>query len=191
MAEEQIELNQVTFSRGQRRIFDGITLSIPRGKIIAVMGPSGTGKTTLLRIIGGQLRPDSGSVRVEGREIPELTRRELFDVRRNMGMLFQSGALFTDLSVFENVAFPLRIHTELPEDMIRDLVLIKLQSVGLRGASALMPCELSGGMNRRVALARERGMVVLDAVVTCRCVPAARSPVVADERDSRSRSRRS
>ncbi len=166
MAEEQIELNQVTFSRGQRRIFDGITLSIPRGKIIAVMGPSGTGKTTLLRIIGGQLRPDSGSVRVEGREIPELTRRELFDVRRNMGMLFQSGALFTDLSVFENVAFPLRIHTELPEDMIRDLVLIKLQSVGLRGASALMPSELSGGMNRRVALARaialDPGIIMYD-----------------------------
>ncbi len=154
MTEQQIELNQVTFSRGQRRIFDGITLSIPKGKIVAVMGPSGTGKTTLLRLIGGQLQPDSGSVRIEGREVPGLSRSELFDIRKRMGMLFQTGALFTDLTVFENVAFPLRIHTSLPEDMIRDLVLIKLQSVGLRGASEMMPSELSGGMNRRVALAR-------------------------------------
>lgn len=154
MPDHQIELKQVTFSRGQRRIFDGVTLSIPRGSIVAVMGPSGTGKTTLLRLIGGQLRPDTGSVTVDGLEIPELSREDLFEVRKKMGMLFQSGALFTDLSVFENVAFPLRIHTSLPEDMIRDLVLIKLQSVGLRGASALMPSELSGGMTRRVALAR-------------------------------------
>jgi len=154
MADHQIKLEHVTFSRGQRRIFDGVTLSIPRGKIVAIMGPSGTGKTTLLRLIGGQLRPDTGSVSVDGQEIPELSRAELFEVRKKMGMLFQSGALFTDLSVFENVAFPLRIHTALPEDMIRDLVLIKLQSVGLRGASSLMPSELSGGMTRRVALAR-------------------------------------
>lgn len=152
--ESLIELTNVTFSRGQRRIFDGITLSIPKGKIVAIMGPSGTGKTTLLRLIGGQLAPDSGSVRVDGLEVPALSRADLFEMRSRMGMLFQSGALFTDLSVFENVAFPLRIHTELPEDMIRDLVLIKLQSVGLRGASMMMPSELSGGMNRRVALAR-------------------------------------
>lgn len=170
MGEQQIELSEVTFSRGQRRIFDGITLSIPQGKIVAVMGPSGTGKTTLLRLIGGQLRPDSGSVRVEGFEIPALSRAELFEVRRGMGMLFQSGALFTDLSVFENVAFPLRIHTSLPEDMIRDLVLIKLQSVGLRGASSMMPSELSGGMNRRVALARaialDPGIIMYDEPFT-------------------------
>lgn len=151
---DQIILENVTFNRGQRRIFDGISLVIPAGKIVAIMGPSGTGKTTLLRLIGGQLRPDTGSVRVEGREIPALSREDLFEVRKTMGLLFQSGALFTDLSVFENVAFPLRIHTTLPEDMIRDVVLIKLQSVGLRGAARLMPSELSGGMTRRVALAR-------------------------------------
>jgi phospholipid/cholesterol/gamma-HCH transport system ATP-binding protein len=154
MEEHQIKIENVTFSRGQRRIFDGISLAIPQGKIVAIMGPSGTGKTTLLRLIGGQLKPETGSVVVEGQSIPDLTRDQLFDVRKRMGMLFQSGALFTDLSVFENVAFPLRIHTDLPDDMIRDLVLIKLQSVGLRGAAELEPSELSGGMVRRVALAR-------------------------------------
>jgi len=154
MVENCITMENVIFRRGQRRIFDGVTLTVPRGKIVAIMGPSGTGKTTLLRLMGGQLRPDSGSVNVNGHEIPALTRDELFDVRKSMGMLFQTGALFSDLSVFENVAFPLRIHTSLPEDMLRDLVLIKLQSVGLRGASELYPSELSGGMNRRVALAR-------------------------------------
>ncbi|XOV87275.1 MAG: ABC transporter ATP-binding protein [Pseudomonadota bacterium] len=154
MDKQQVIVENVTFSRGQRRIFDGVSLVVPEGKIVAIMGPSGTGKTTLLRLIGGQLRPDSGSVLVEGHSIPDLSRQELFDIRKSMGMLFQSGALFTDLSVFDNVAFPLRIHTNLPEDMIRDLVLIKLQSVGLRGASELFPSELSGGMTRRVALAR-------------------------------------
>lgn len=154
MDAEQISIDNVTFRRGQRLVFDGISLSIPEGKIVAIMGPSGTGKTTLLRLIGGQLRPDAGDVVVDGKHIPRLSRAELFDVRKSMGMLFQSGALFTDLSVFENVAFPLRIHTDLPEDMIRDLVLIKLQSVGLRGARHLFPSELSGGMTRRVALAR-------------------------------------
>jgi len=118
------------------------------------MGPSGSGKTTLLRLLGGQLKPESGDIIVNGHHIPSLDRQMLFEVRKNMGMLFQSGALFTDLTVFENVAFPLRIHTELPEDMIRDLVLMKLQAVGLRGATQLMPSELSGGMARRVALAR-------------------------------------
>jgi len=154
MSRHQIRIENVTFSRGQRRIFDGISLTVPAGKIVAIMGPSGTGKTTLLRLIGGQLSPDTGTVFVDDHEIPALSRPALFEVRLSMGMLFQSGALFTDLSVFDNVAFPLRIHTRLPEDMIRDLVLIKLQSVGLRGAGSLMPSELSGGMTRRVALAR-------------------------------------
>ncbi len=144
----------MVFPRGNRRIFDGVSLDIPRGKITAIMGPSGTGKTTLLRLIGGQLRPDSGSVVVDGHEVPKLKRKALYSLREKMGMLFQSGALFTDLSVFENVAFPLRVHTKLPEDMIRDIVLMKLEAVGLRGARELMPSELSGGMTRRVALAR-------------------------------------
>ncbi len=154
ISQDHIVISDVTFRRGQRRIFDRISLRIPAGKIVAVMGPSGTGKTTLLRLIGGQIKPNSGKILVDGHSIPELSRTELFSVRRSMGMLFQSGALFTDLSVFDNVAFPLRIHTELPEDMVRDLVLMKLESVGLRGASKMFPSELSGGMNRRVALAR-------------------------------------
>jgi phospholipid/cholesterol/gamma-HCH transport system ATP-binding protein len=149
-----ISLKDVVFSRSGRRIFDGVSLDIPRGKITAIMGPSGTGKTTLLRLIGGQLKPDSGSVVVDGHEVPKLKRKALYSLREKMGMLFQSGALFTDLSVFENVAFPLRVHTKLPEDMIRDIVLMKLEAVGLRGARQLMPSELSGGMTRRVALAR-------------------------------------
>jgi phospholipid/cholesterol/gamma-HCH transport system ATP-binding protein len=153
-ADNHIIIEDVTFSHGQRRIFDRISLKVPRGKIVGIMGPSGTGKTTMLRLIGGQLKPERGIVEVDGRRIPQLSRTELFQVRKSMGMLFQSGALFTDLSVFDNVAFPLQIHTDLPADMIRDLVLIKLQSVGLRGASKLFPAELSGGMNRRVALAR-------------------------------------
>jgi len=151
---DHVSISDVVFRRGQRRIFDRISLKIPVGKIVAVMGPSGTGKTTLLRLIGGQIRPESGEGFVEDHSIPDLSRAELFNVRKSMGMLFQSGALFTDLSVFDNVAFPIQIHTDLPEDMIRDLVLIKLESVGLRGASKLFPSELSGGMNRRVALAR-------------------------------------
>ncbi|MCK7546941.1 ABC transporter ATP-binding protein [Marinobacter koreensis] len=149
-----ISLENVVFSRSGRRIFDGISLDIPRGKVTAIMGPSGTGKTTLLKLIGGQLRPDSGSIRVDGHEVPRLKRTALYALRQKMGMLFQSGALFTDLSVFENVAFPIRVHTNLPEDMIRDIVLMKLEAVGLRGARDLMPSELSGGMTRRVALAR-------------------------------------
>ncbi|QSP94525.1 ATP-binding cassette domain-containing protein [Marinobacter salinisoli] len=154
-----ISLKNVVFSRSGRRIFDGVSLEIPRGKITAIMGPSGTGKTTLLRLIGGQLKPDSGSIQVDGVEVPGLKRRALYTLREKMGLLFQSGALFTDLSVYENVAFPLRVHTRLPEDMVRDIVLMKLEAVGLRGARDLMPSELSGGMTRRVALARS---IVLD-----------------------------
>ncbi len=149
-----VRIRDMHFSRGERRIFDGVDLDIRRGKVTAIMGPSGTGKTTLLRLIGGQLAPDRGSVRVDGLEVPRLGRAELYRLRRRMGMLFQSGALLTDLNVFDNVAFPLREHTDLPEAMIRDLVLIKLQAVGLRGARDLSPAELSGGMARRVAMAR-------------------------------------
>ena len=149
-----IEIRGLTFYRGNRLIFKDIDLDIPRGKIVGIMGPSGTGKTTLLRLIGRQLKPDSGEIIVDGKKLSDLSRDELFRLRRKMGMLFQSGALFTDLNVFENVAFPLRTHTRLSEAMIRDIVLLKLQAVGLRGARELMPSELSGGMNRRVALAR-------------------------------------
>ncbi len=149
-----VDLQKVTFSRSGRTIFNNVDIRIPRGKVTGIMGPSGCGKTTLLRLIGAQLRPDSGSIFVNGQNIPRLGREELFEARQNMGMLFQSGALFTDLDVFENVAFPLRVHTSLPEDMVRDIVMLKLQAVGLRGAWKLMPDELSGGMKRRVALAR-------------------------------------
>ncbi|MEE2729256.1 MAG: ATP-binding cassette domain-containing protein [Pseudomonadota bacterium] len=149
-----VEIRDMTFMRGDRAIYKNVNINIPKGKVTAIMGPSGTGKTTLLRLIGGQLKPDQGSIVVDGHNVPELGRSDLFEVRSKMGMLFQSGALFTDLSVYENVAFPLRVHTDLPEDMIRDVVLMKLQAVGLRGAKHLMPSELSGGMARRAALAR-------------------------------------
>ncbi len=152
--EYAIEIRDLSFSRGERVIFDHLEMLVPKGKVTAIMGPSGSGKTTLLRIIGGQLKPDHGEVIVCGENVCELSRGELMELRRDMGMLFQSSALFTDLSVFENVAFPLREHTDLPEDTIRDLVLIKLNSVGLRGARDLLPNQLSGGMARRVALAR-------------------------------------
>lgn len=157
--ENLIEIRNLRFQFGDRWIFNDVDINISRGKITAFMGPSGTGKTTLLRLIGGQLYPESGSIRLDGKNIPELNRTDLFSARREMGMLFQSGALFTDLSVYENVAFPLRVHTKLPEAMIHDLVLMKLQAVGLRGARNLMPSELSGGMARRAALARA---IVLD-----------------------------
>lgn len=149
-----VELKGVTFKRGRRSIFRNVDITIPRGKVTAIMGPSGCGKTTLLRLIAAQLMPHKGEIWVAGRNLPDLSRTELFDMRKQMGVLFQSGALFTDLDVFENVAFPLRVHTKLPDDMIRDIVLMKLQAVGLRGAIELMPDELSGGMKRRVALAR-------------------------------------
>jgi phospholipid/cholesterol/gamma-HCH transport system ATP-binding protein len=143
-------------------IFDGVDLDFRRGKVTAIMGPSGTGKTTLLRLIGGQLRPKQGTVHVDGVNVHALSLRELFQLRKRMGMLFQSGALLTDLDVYENVAFPLREHTRLPESMIRILVLMKLEAVGLRGARDLMPSELSGGMARRAALARA---IVLDPMM--------------------------
>ena len=149
-----VELKQLSFKRGERDIFKNIDISIPRGKVVGIMGPSGCGKTTLLRLIAAELMPSQGEVWVNGVNLPSLSRSELFDVRKQMGVLFQSGALFTDLDVFENVAFPLRVHTKLPEEMIRDIVLMKLQAVGLRGAIDLRPDELSGGMKRRVALAR-------------------------------------
>ena len=149
-----VELKGVTFQRGARKIFNNVDIFIPRGKVTGIMGPSGCGKTTLLRLIAAQLKPSQGEVWVDGKNLPTLSRAELFDMRKQMGVLFQSGALFTDLDVFENVAFPLRVHTQLPEEMIRDIVLMKLQAVGLRGAIELTPDELSGGMKRRVALAR-------------------------------------
>jgi phospholipid/cholesterol/gamma-HCH transport system ATP-binding protein len=154
-----IEVRDVRYSVGGRPIFDGLDVTARRGRITAFMGPSGTGKTTLLRLITGQSQPESGSVKVFGREVSELSQAELFALRRRMGMLFQNGALLTDLDVYENVAFPLRAHTKLPEPLVRQLVLTKLHAVGLRGAARLMPSELSGGMARRVALARA---VVMD-----------------------------
>ena len=152
--ENLIEIDSLTFKRGQRVIYDDISLNIQKGKTTAIMGPSGIGKTTLLKLFGGQLRPDMGDVKFRGESIPSMTRKRLFEVRRQMSMLFQSGALFTDMTVFDNVAYPLREHTNLSEDIIRTTVLMKLQSVGLRGAAQLMPAELSGGMARRAALAR-------------------------------------
>lgn len=149
-----IEIKNLKFRRKGRVIFDKVNLTIPRGKITAIMGPSGSGKTTLLRLISAQLTPDRGTVHIDGTDIHRLNTAALYKMRRSMGMLFQSGALFTNLSVFENVAFPLREHTKLAEDMIHDLVIMQLESVGLRGARDLMPSELSGGMARRVALAR-------------------------------------
>ena len=154
-ADNLIEISGVGYSYDRRRtILTGIDMVIPRGKVVAIMGISGSGKTTLLRLIGGALKPTQGAVRVDGQLTHELDREGLYRMRRRMGMLFQFGALFTDLSVFDNVAFQMREHTDLPEAMIHDLVMMKLHAVGLRGAHRLMPSELSGGMARRVALAR-------------------------------------
>jgi phospholipid/cholesterol/gamma-HCH transport system ATP-binding protein len=149
-----IELRNVSFAYGERPVLKNINLRIARGQLVAIMGGSGSGKTTLLRLISGQFRPQSGEVIVDGRDVARMSQSELFAHRRRMGMLFQFGALFTDLSVFDNVAFPIREHTRLPESMVRDLVIMKLNAVGLRGTQDLMPGELSGGMARRVALAR-------------------------------------
>jgi phospholipid/cholesterol/gamma-HCH transport system ATP-binding protein len=149
-----VRLRDVRFAYGEREILRGIDLSVHRGQVVAIMGGSGCGKTTLLRLIGGQLQASSGSIEVDGQAVGRLSRDELYGLRRRMGMLFQFGALFTDMSVFDNVAFPLREHTDLPPELIRDLVRLKLNAVGLRGAEALSPAELSGGMARRVALAR-------------------------------------
>jgi len=157
MAEQQdllVRIEGVDFGYEHKLILRNIELSVKRGQVVAILGPSGCGKTTLLRLMGGQLKPVKGRVVVDGLSVPELDQDALFQLRRKMGMLFQFGALFTDLSVFENVAFQMREHTELPEAMIADLVLMKLHAVGLRGAYDLMPAELSGGMARRVALAR-------------------------------------
>lgn len=157
-----VSVKNLHFTRGSRKIFDGVDINIERGKITGIMGPSGTGKTTLLKLIAGQLKPDSGTITVDGLDVNTLSRDRLFELRRRMGMLFQSGALLTDLDVFENVAFPVREHTNLTEAMIRNLVLMKLESVGLRGARDLFPRELSGGMARRAALARA---IVLDPMM--------------------------
>ncbi len=149
-----VTVRGLSTSLGGKVIFDGLDLEIPRGSITAIMGPSGTGKTTLLRHITGQLRPDAGQIVVNGEDVPKLKRDKLFKLRERIGYLFQNSALLTDFDVFENVAFPLRQHTKLPDVLIRDIVLTKLQAVGLRGAARLMPHDLSGGMARRVALAR-------------------------------------
>jgi phospholipid/cholesterol/gamma-HCH transport system ATP-binding protein len=152
--ENIVEIKGLTFKRGTRVIYDDINLSIPRGKVTAIMGPSGIGKTTLLRLIGGQIKPDSGRVLFDDQDIPSLSRAKLYLARQKMSMLFQSGALFTDMNVFDNIAFPIREHTNLSEVIVEKIVLMKLEAVGLRGARYLQPSELSGGMARRVALAR-------------------------------------
>ena len=149
-----VQIDALDFGYGERPILRHIDMTIQRGQVVAVMGASGGGKTTLLRLIGGQVRPQRGSVRFEGQDLAGASQDQIFAMRRRMGMLFQFGALFTDMSVFDNVAFPLREHTDLPDSMIRDLVLMKLNAVGLRGARDLYPAELSGGMARRVAMAR-------------------------------------
>lgn len=164
-AEALVDVRSVNFSYGSpdgRAVLKGINLNAPRGRMIAIMGASGSGKTTLLRLIGGQLHPTSGEITIAGKPLQSLDSEGLYRMRRRMGMLFQFGALFTDMNVYENVAFPVREHTRLPETMIRDLVLMKLEAVGMRGAQRLMPSELSGGMARRVALARA---VVLDPLL--------------------------
>jgi phospholipid/cholesterol/gamma-HCH transport system ATP-binding protein len=149
-----VEIKGVRYNAGSRQIFDGLDLTVAKGSITAVMGPSGTGKTTVLRLLTGQIYPRAGTVRVLGQDVGSLNHRDLFALRRRIGMLFQNGALLTDLDVFENVAYPVREHAKLPEPVLRRLVLMKLEAVGLRGAEKLMPQELSGGMARRVALAR-------------------------------------
>lgn len=149
-----VEVKNLTFKRGERVIYDNLNLQVQKGKITVIMGPSGIGKTTLLRLIGGQILPESGEILFDGQDVCQANNKTLYQLRQRMGMLFQSGALFTDLSTFDNVAFPIREHTNLPEELIRKLVLMKLEAVGLRGAAQLMPSELSGGMARRAALAR-------------------------------------
>jgi phospholipid/cholesterol/gamma-HCH transport system ATP-binding protein len=165
-----VRVRGLRFAFGPRVIYDNVDIDIPRGKVTAIMGPSGTGKTTLLRLIGGQWRPQGGSVEFDGVNVHQQSRSQLFELRKRMGMLFQTGGLFTDLSVFDNVAFPLREHSALPESMIRDVTLMKLEAVGLRGAAELFPEQISGGMARRVALARaialEPAMVMYDEPFT-------------------------
>jgi phospholipid/cholesterol/gamma-HCH transport system ATP-binding protein len=149
-----VEIRDLHFAYAARPILSGLQMDFPRGKVVAVMGGSGSGKTTILRLIGGQVEAQSGSITIDGKSVDPRNAKALYMMRRKMGMLFQHGALFTDLTVFENVAFPLREHTDLPEELIRDLVLLKLDAVGLRNAAQLKPSEISGGMARRVALAR-------------------------------------
>jgi phospholipid/cholesterol/gamma-HCH transport system ATP-binding protein len=149
-----VEVSELHFAYNQRPIFRGLSLRIPRGKVVAILGGSGSGKSTLLKLLGGQLRPERGWIRVDGQLVHKLDTEELYALRRKMGMMFQSSGLFTDLSVYENIAFALREHYDLPEELIRPLVLMKLDAVGLRGARDMMPADLSGGMTRRVALAR-------------------------------------
>lgn len=149
-----LKINKLVFKRGNKFIFNKANLEIPSGKIVGIMGPSGCGKTTLLRLIGGQLKAQSGNIALSGKDIGSFNRSELLNFRKNIGFLFQSGALFSDMNVYQNVAFPLKMHTDLPENIIRDIVMLKLECVGLRGAHKLMPNELSGGMSRRIALAR-------------------------------------
>lgn len=152
--DDLVEVSELHFSYGDLPIFRGLSLKIPRGKVVAILGGSGSGKSTLLKLIGGQLAPDGGWIRVNGKVVHELGTHDLYEMRRKMGMMFQSSGLFTDLSVYENIAFPIREHYELPEELVRSLVLMKLDAVGLRGARDMMPGDLSGGMTRRVALAR-------------------------------------
>ena len=172
MSDNIVEINNLSFGYKGRLLHKGINMSFQRGKVVAIMGGSGSGKTTLLRLIGGQLKPIKGEVKVDGAVVHEQGREGLFNLRRKMGMLFQFGALFTDLSVYENVAFPIREHTDLPESMIRDFVMLKLNAVGLRGAHNLMPTELSGGMARRVALARTSEPPCFSVMAMPRVTPA-------------------
>jgi phospholipid/cholesterol/gamma-HCH transport system ATP-binding protein len=153
-AENLVEISGVEFAYGSRKLLRGLSLKIPRGKLVAILGASGSGKSTLLRLIGGQIKPDRGTIKVADQVVHELDTRSLYELRRRMGMMFQAGGLFTDMSVYENIAFPMREHTRLPESILRRIVLMKLHAVGLRGTHALAPNELSGGMSRRVALAR-------------------------------------
>ena len=154
LSENLVEISDLRFNYGERAVLKGLNLKIPRGKVVAILGASGCGKSTLLRLIGGQEKPAQGTVRVAGELVHELDTDSLYQLRRKMGMMFQAGGLFTDLSVYENIAFPLRENSDLPEELIRSLILMKLHVVGLRGARKLMPSALSGGMARRVALAR-------------------------------------
>jgi phospholipid/cholesterol/gamma-HCH transport system ATP-binding protein len=154
LSDIMVDIQHLSFSRGKNLIYDDMSMQVRRGKVTAIMGPSGIGKTTLLKLIGGQLKPSQGHILFDGQDIPALSRADLYQARKKMSMLFQSGALFTEMSVFDNVAFPIREHTRLSESLINIIVLMKLESVGLRGARDLMPAELSGGMARRAALAR-------------------------------------
>jgi phospholipid/cholesterol/gamma-HCH transport system ATP-binding protein len=156
--ENLVEISGLEFSHGPRKLLKGLSLAIPRGKVVAILGASGSGKSTLLRLIGGQIKPDRGTVKVLGHGVHQLDTRALYALRRKMGMMFQAGGLFTDMSVYENIAFPMREHTKLPESVLRRIVLMKLHAVGLRGTHPLAPSELSGGMARRVALARAIAM---------------------------------